>query len=721
MNVTLHPSAVLAESLREADDCSIDDLIRLFIQAVDLGAARKPILEKYLLKKNALHVFDPEHAAFFEWSWQNSFRTKSARPRRPQQLPDDSPATPAVHSPRDPALERFMERAEEIASKAGIESAAIVSIIEKKASDHRYGLFPPGWEVDTVEWCNAFGPDDPCMVVSDYIRGLFCGPSRYDRAEKESHVLDGIDRKLLDIILFELAKKISSDGRYFPDYAIATIRSILKAACGAWIWDEDIDDFTLKLDFLDHLAKAPNSIGKALLNRWAKTDHEWALRDGKMDDDRLYEQNAFVAAVLVKYLLSRGVKENSKFPLNELLDENAIDAVPTISDMSVKELVDLKYELWSSSTQIWCGSDRCAAEALYNARDLVFGGIFPFPLSDAAFYIGALGGDTDYWLACISLYPHGELGDYAFGSDPYAVFSSHDPRPNDLGSDLHRSTRRFNAFCSAYTEMAAARLDELSIAWWAFFIASQSLAFPNMRLSPVQLGRLADITRARIPNKLIGKALRFALKNSDQSTSVLGRVLNHTIRSLLAACEEDNVVELRPSRPTKEETRSFLENRIGTETWAALCDESRNDLLDAERLWSIAARDYGAGRRDWGGIVTLYARVVESEMRLHLAALFDSLETEGIAMRERTLGGCLSTLRSANDALRKGGLRSIPEGMALRIKSVHRSFSDNFTFMKDQRDHAAHGNREAHIKPDDFYRWRRAILDEKALSVIVDA
>jgi hypothetical protein len=139
-------------------------------------------------------------------------------------------------------------------------------------------MFPPGWEVDTVEWRNAFGADDPCLVVSDYIRGLFCGPSRYDRVEKESYVLDGINRKLLDIILSELAKKISSDGLYFPGYAIATTRRILKAACGAWIWDEDIDDFTLKLDFFDHVARAPKSIGRALLNLWAKTDHEWALR-----------------------------------------------------------------------------------------------------------------------------------------------------------------------------------------------------------------------------------------------------------------------------------------------------------------------------------------------------------------------------------------------------------------------------------------------------------
>ena len=69
--------------------------------------------------------------------------------------------------------------------------------------------------------------------------------------------------------------------------------------------------------------------------------------------------------------------------------------------------------------------------------------------------------------------------------------------------------------------MKEACLDELSTAWWAFFIASQSLAFPNMGLSPAQLGRLAEMTKACIPNKMIEKALRFALVHSDAGSATL--------------------------------------------------------------------------------------------------------------------------------------------------------------------------------------------------------
>ena len=52
--------------------------------------------------------------------------------------------------------------------------------------------------------------------------------------------------------------------------------------------------------------------------------------------------------------------------------------IPIFSEMGVQELLWLKYALWSSSLEVWCGSDGFAAEAIYNARDVVFGGAFPF-------------------------------------------------------------------------------------------------------------------------------------------------------------------------------------------------------------------------------------------------------------------------------------------------------------------------------------------------------
>jgi hypothetical protein len=111
--------------------------------------------------------------------------------------------------------------------------------------------------------------------------------------------------------------------------------------------------------------------------------------------------------------------------------------------------------------------------------------------------------------------------------------------------------------------------------------------------------------------------------------------------------------------------------------------------------------------------------VVESELKAHLASIFDTLEAEGIPIRERTLGGCLAALRSANEKLRKGGLTSLRESMADRVRKVHRFFSDEVPFMKDLRDKAAHGNRDTLINDIDFNKCRSAILNKKLLSVIV--
>jgi hypothetical protein len=247
----------------------------------------------------------------------------------------------------------------------------------------------------------------------------------------------------------------------------------------------------------------------------------------------LLQQNAFVATYLVKHLISRGVKANTTYPLTELLDEDAVSVIPICSKMPVQELLRLKCELWSSSEAINCVSNSFAAEAIYNALDAVFGGSFPFPINEAYQYIGNLESNTGFWLACIS----GYSVFYSHEHNPYAVFYwNTEGKSDDYGADLRRSTRRFNAFCSACAEMKEAYLDELSTALWAFFIASQSLAFRNMGLSPVQLGRLAGVTKTCVPNKMLEKALRFALKHSDLSAQpVQVRVFQQTIKSLLSA------------------------------------------------------------------------------------------------------------------------------------------------------------------------------------------
>ncbi len=231
MSVVLHPSAVLADRLREADASSGGDLIQLFIEAIDLGAARKPILKMFLPQKDALCMPHIGHVTLFDWSRRNSFHAKrSARPAV-DPLENNGPATPADEAPRDEKWTEMQAVGAAYADAMMKSSKALAAT----ASVHRYGMFPPGWEVDNVEWANTFGDDDPCLVVSDFIRGLFSGPSRYARDKKIIHVLDGTDRKILDIILSSLAKQLADDDNYFHGYDQATIRRLLNAACDAWV------------------------------------------------------------------------------------------------------------------------------------------------------------------------------------------------------------------------------------------------------------------------------------------------------------------------------------------------------------------------------------------------------------------------------------------------------------------------------------------------------
>jgi hypothetical protein len=173
MNVVLHPSAVLAERLREADDFSGGDLIRLFCEAIDLGVSRKPILEKFLAQKGGLRMPDVDPTMLFDWSRQNSFQAKKASGRATDALAKNGPAAPANKAPRNEQQQKILDTV----IAAAMEDGEAHRRLEEIASSHRYGWFAPGWEVDNVEWSNAFGADDPCLVVSDFIRGLFNGPS----------------------------------------------------------------------------------------------------------------------------------------------------------------------------------------------------------------------------------------------------------------------------------------------------------------------------------------------------------------------------------------------------------------------------------------------------------------------------------------------------------------------------------------------------------------
>ena len=162
--LVLHPSAVLAERLREADASSGGDLIQLFTEAIDLGAARKPILKMFLPQKDALRMPDVEHTTLFDWSRRNSFHAKRSRGRAMDPLTNNGPAVPADEAPRDENFKKLKDKFSALCLEVWRASMRQSEALAEVASVHRYGMFPPGWEVDNVEWSNTFGADDPCWL-----------------------------------------------------------------------------------------------------------------------------------------------------------------------------------------------------------------------------------------------------------------------------------------------------------------------------------------------------------------------------------------------------------------------------------------------------------------------------------------------------------------------------------------------------------------------------
>jgi hypothetical protein len=147
--------------------------------------------------------------------------------------------------------------------------------------------------------------------------------------------------------------------------------------------------------------------------------------------------------------------------------------------------------------------------------------------------------------------------------------------------------------------------------------------------------------------------------------------------------------------------------------------DSRTELVDAERLWDLAARDFGL-RRDWGGIVLHYAGVIESEMKLHWAGALDELASLGLMSEngERTLGAMKHALREAQQAIRKdqaGGLTQLVREKITQSKPL----IDNLAFWTDVRNNAAHGNRDKPADESVLHKCRSLILNAHYLDGVI--
>jgi hypothetical protein len=198
-NVRPHPAVLLDEKLRKAGKEFGYELMTLFREAVETGAPRKPVLEFFSPHKDQLRFSHFVYKELIPWSRASAFKIREPANHEKK---ESGAASAALLTKRENA--NNYELADQIRRLAGDLAEAeekCENYYHEIAATHRYGFFPPGWEVDSADWSNFFDEDDPCLTIGFYLRHLFSGPSRYSATERPVFTLEQVDREILDLIL----------------------------------------------------------------------------------------------------------------------------------------------------------------------------------------------------------------------------------------------------------------------------------------------------------------------------------------------------------------------------------------------------------------------------------------------------------------------------------------------------------------------------------------
>jgi hypothetical protein len=463
---------------------------------------------------------------------------------------------------------------------------------------------------------------------------------------------------------------------------------------------------------------SPEYIAINLIEYWLGSSAQDLIYDIHNEAKSLHEsmlvQCRFISGCIIKHLTVASESDleelESEFDLAEL---EAFPSLPQISDETILDVCE-KVELLFGDSKL----NYLLSKAIYNSRINVFGGVFPFSFDNAHSFLWGLRNEAGFWLAHISAY-NPEAYDY-LGSDDYKVIDETNEFERENVNEIRtnkRAIRRFNAYRAAFQSIKSERLDELAKAWWAFFIASQLMAFRGFGLSAIQLADVVDIASSLLPNEAVQRALGFALRVTEESSSPLQfRITKSLVSGLL---RKEDIIDLTTSN---QDALEFLKERVGTKTWGALGEQSRRDLIEVEQLWSRCFFELGAGRFDWGALIALYSRAIEAEVREHVGPLVNELQKVGVChVNEMTLGGCITAIRHAKEAMRKSRGLPISERVSLRVDKLHKYFGDQHKFFEAYRNRANHGNREKPITNQEFIRWREAIYDGGLFKVITES
>jgi hypothetical protein len=387
-DVVLHPhTAAMKALLGEAEPKSGAHLAKALVEAK--GLPRAPLVFFFGNERDHMRIDGASFLDFIDWTRRHIFRIETTiEPAAKVELtPAQGPAdeAPAIS---DPSRERLLKAFSEAGVAQGEETQRIETYLGEIARESRYGWFIPGWQFDGADWSAWFKDNDPCVTISFYLEALFAAPAP-TRACRATYTLTDADRELVDILLDLGASRLVEEG-YFEGRDRKEVRALLNGLCEAWRWGEDISRFSP--DYFAFASEAPKLLRQAMIAKWTEDDPEWAYHHKLIDDEALSEQHRSVVAYLVKTLQRLGTPPNCVHKVEDIYDSKEFDNYPSDDTCDGDLLLSVKSALWASALEINdIKYDKALSEAIYNARDSVMGGVFPFSRNDSYLFIGAAG------------------------------------------------------------------------------------------------------------------------------------------------------------------------------------------------------------------------------------------------------------------------------------------------------------------------------------------
>jgi hypothetical protein len=672
----------------------LDWVVRILVFALDNRLSTTGISEILAKHPSCGKPSYGSLGAFVQWCAANDFRIIT------HDVQTDSPGLDG--GPPNPLSEKFFQEARKIGE-------AIASGNEFGRS-HKYWFFRPAWEVDSALWSEIFGEDDPALVIAHYASSFF--KTSVSNPTPRVITLSPSDVFVFDWVIQNAAKVICSGKGSKSETWVSMFRGAIATACRL----ENILHCAIKwtsADFLRAITETPDWLAPHLLNYWAERI-DFASELPKADADctnNLIHQAEFIACCLLKHIAPHFDASCTPVPTFSFIsDRTIVSARDSIECIEIEADANVLKPLLRSLTV-----------AIYEARDPFFGGIFPFTFHEAKDIIGSLVHETGYWLADFTYY---DAEVYEEDFDDFGLFSRN--VVNYADGSIRRNwhaQRRYESYKDAYLSMEREGLSELACAWWAFFIASQVLAFPGFGLAGGELKDVTNHTASLMKDRCVAKAVRFAVaQEQDRLPSLASRISLALLQKMISEPTETSSPQIVHLGLSDAQIEVYLRERIEPNIWSGLTEQSRQDLIEAEQLWVRAAPEFGAGRSDWGALVAIYSRPIEAEVRSHLGPLLERLGRAGLCtVKDLTLGGCVQGIREAKKALRTGHYPNVSDVDKARIAELHQFFVSQDGFIESFRNRANHGNRENPITPQEFLRWRTAIFEDRLFALTLSS